>query len=627
AASMPAIGVAHAAPPDADIAAFEAYSGARLVFSARALPTAAYYEIMPELAATRRRAAARIALREVKKYPKGYLGAIGLKAVGIFEALASPQGDGFRAFDESLGGYRYYGLWNGDNALVAAYYSDDQLPLTLHHEIFHHVDATRAGHTDFGSTFYADDARFERAITGKERYPALTLSAADLTALARLGGSVLRETVSSYAAKAPGEDQAETARHLMTSLPAALVQMARHPELPGSQRMLHVLHAYAGAAPSGPGVDWFVGVALGRPTSTPRASVARAAQSAYVSMQQRIQPRSSFRVWGLEDRSGVNWTLRRDLRGFGNTARALAIQGRAAGASSEVARANLGMLGLLARYQQFIAGRWSISAGTQQSFEWTRAQMLAALGDTAVRRRLERAAWAELAREITAAGELRARAADPLPSNRYAGKVDAAISDPAIRLAIRRVQPATVRLAGGSGVNLARSGLILTAAHVVDRLGAKGSVSFPDGRRLAATTIVFDARLDIALMKVDQTVDDLPVAALAARAPVAGSTAITIGQPGRFTPSGEETGYQPFHVSVGRIRGFVGDRLGPQGLGQTKHDAWTYWGHSGAPIFDASGRIIAMHNSWDSTTAMRHAVTWEALSHVLRRERLAPVLR
>lgn len=620
-AALWAPGSARAASPDADVAAFEAYSGARLVFTARELPAGTYYEIMRELPATRRAGAARIALREVKKYPRGYLGAMGLEAVGIFDGLASARGDGFRAFDKSLGGYRYFGLWNGEDALVAAYYSDSQLPLTLHHEFFHHVDATQAGRTDFAKTFYADDQRFQRAVSGAQRYPALAISAADLAELARRGsGAVLRETVSAYAAKAAGEDQAETARHLMTSLPDALVQMAKRPELAGSQRMLHVLHTYAGAIANGPGVDWFVDVALGRAQLTTRVAVGRAAQRAYTTMQQRIQPASDFKVWGSEDGNGVNWTLRRDLRGFGEAARAVAAQARVTGAMSEVSRAHLGMLGLLARYHQFIAGHWSISAGTQRSFDWTRAQLVAGVGDGAIRRRLERAAWADLARQITAAGEWRGAAAEPRP-NPYAAKVDAAIADPAIRRAIRAVQPAAVRLAGGSGVNLARTGLILTAAHVVDRLGAKGSVLFPDGRRLSATTIVFDARLDIALMKIDQQVDDLPIATLAARAPTVGATAITIGQPGRLTPSGEETGYQPFHVSVGKIRGFVGDRLGPQALGETKHDAWTYWGHSGAPIFDTSGRIIAMHNSWDSTTAMRHAVTWEALVKVLRRDR------
>ncbi len=86
-----------------------------------------------------------------------------------------------------------------------------------------------------------------------------------------------------------------------------------------------------------------------------------------------------------------------------------------------------------------------------------------------------------------------------------------------------------------------------------------------------------------------------------------------IGQPGSRTPDGELTHYEPWNVSVGEIRGFLADRLGKQSLGRTKHSAWTYWGHSGSPLFDVEGRIVALHNSWDSRTAMRHAVTWEAI--------------
>ena len=59
--------------------------------------------------------------------------------------------------------------------------------------------------------------------------------------------------------------------------------------------------------------------------------------------------------------------------------------------------------------------------------------------------------------------------------------------------------------------------------------------------------------------------------------------------------------------------GFLGDPLGSQRLGRTKHDAWTYWGHSGSPLFDHSGAVVGIHNSWDSTTAMRHAVPHQVI--------------
>ena len=114
-------------------------------------------------------------------------------------------------------------------------------------------------------------------------------------------------------------------------------------------------------------------------------------------------------------------------------------------------------------------------------------------------------------------------------------------------------------------------------------------------------------------------VDDLPFAPLAPAPPAAGAWICAIGQPGSTTPDGRATGYEPFHVSTGHIRGFrSADRLDSQALGGVKHDAWTYWGHSGCPLLNDRGQIVAMHNSWDSATAMRHGVTYEAIVHVLR---------
>ncbi len=394
---------------------------------------------------------------------------MGLRKIGIYAGLASPTGDGFRPWVERLGGYRYFGRWNGEHTIVAAYYSDEQLPLTLHHEVFHHVDATVDG-ARLASHSAADDQRFAAAIAGEDRYPAPTIAAEDLAALAgRAGGVVLADVVSAYTAKSHGEDQAETARHLMAHLPDALIQVATRPELAGSQRLLHVIDQYAHSSAEGPDVAWLVDVALGR----------------------------------------------------------------------------------------------------------------AARG------------------------------------NAYLHKVDDEISDAALRGAIRRVQPAAVRLGGGSGVNLTKFGTILTAAHVVDSQGKRFGVEFPDGTAVTAVVTAIDHDLDLALLAVEAGGDALPWASVATAAPPRGTTVVAIGQPGTRTPGGEATGYQPWHVSVGQIRGTRGDALADQSLGGTMHDAWTYWGHSGSPLFDGSGRIVALHNSWDSSTAMRHAVRHEAIVHFL----------
>jgi S1-C subfamily serine protease len=164
-----------------------------------------------------------------------------------------------------------------------------------------------------------------------------------------------------------------------------------------------------------------------------------------------------------------------------------------------------------------------------------------------------------------------------LPDNPFLPKVDAAISTPvATRDAIRRVQPPCVRLGIGSGVNIKRSGLILTNAHVAVRRDKVLNAQFPDGRKYQATCVALDRSLDLALCRIDSTVA-LPFATVADKPPSVGARVICIGQPGATTPKGEKTGYEPFHVSVGVIRGYLDDPLGSQEkLGRAMHDAWTY---------------------------------------------------
>ena len=551
--------------------------GTRLVFATADLPNGDWFEIAPGLTPARRARARAILEAEARKYPPGFLAAVGVKAIGVFDGLATAKNDGFHTWDKRLGGYRYFGLWNGRNAVMASYYSDEQLPLTFHHEVFHHIDGTVHGETT-ALGFSGDDARFKAAVAGKRRYAAPAIDEADLAALGRAsGGSELKDAVGQYSKKNPGEDQAETARWMMTNLPDALVQVATRPNWAGSQRVLHLLTQYAGAAPSrGAQADlaWFVNAALGREGRAPaRPAAARSAE-------ELIRPQGAFVVRGGEDRTGVNHTLQADIRAVGE-----AVARTSPGCSNARKRASA----LLEQYREYIAGHWSVSASTARVFAEVQGLLLAPCAPA---------------------------------RNAWSSRVDEAIADPTLRRAILSVQPTAVRLSmpgsGGSGVLVDPSGLVLTAAHVPKRRGARLTVELPDGRSFAGTCTAINTTLDLALLRLDVPVGTtLPAAALAPNAPRTGSLVVAIGQPGSYTPDGGATGYQPFHISVGRIRGFRGDRLGPQALGGTKHDAWTYWGHSGCPLYDSEGRLVAMHNSWDSTTAMRHAVTWEAINQFL----------
>lgn len=645
-------GAASARATDAETA-FEQLTGVALVFDEGELPRGTGYDRMPSLDANRRADAARILLDEARKYPPGYLAQVGLKRVAVFAALVDGHGDGFRPYDPERGGYVYFGQWNGEDTIVAAFYNAQQLPLTFHHEVFHAVDGTSGGETH-RRNFTADDPRFLAAISGEAPYPAARISEADLAALGqRAAGRVLRDAVGDYSAKNPGEDQAETARHLMTALPDALLQAARHPELPGSQRILHVLAAYREAVDGGPGVDWFVHVALGRERATPaerlrelaaaplddaRAAEARDLIARYAAANRRLTPAQTervaalaasltpalirqrtrpqrgdtqFTVWiGADYRGGGNTMLRADLSRFAEDAKNLGRLARRGAAPNAVVDGVLEALRLVARYHRFIAARWTVSPQTEAAFaayQRTAADAVResapTLADAIARADLN--ALADGAPEAPSAAERR-------PDNPYLANVDAAVGDLAWRAAIRRVQPAVVKVGGGTGVNLRESGLIITNAHVADNVGKRFTVTFPDGTTLSGACVRLDARLDLALIALDGGAN-LPTAKLAPRAPRVGDDVVVIGMPGTRTPSGEATGYGRWHVSVGEIRGFVGDPLGDQSLGRTKHDAWTYWGHSGSPLFNRDGDIVALHNSWDSKTAMRHAVTWQAL--------------
>lgn len=404
---------------------FQTYSGARLVFERSALTPGRYYDRLDPLDRKESLEAAAICLEAVRKYPPRYLSEIGLEVVGVFAACVSNANDGYRAFDRQLNGYRYFGVYNGNDAVVAAFYDTQQLPLTLHHEIFHHVDSTEGGQTE-SWLLSSDDARFHSAITGWRTYPAPKICPTDLAALRlRCKGFVLQDTVNEYSGKNAREDQAETARYLMDRLPDAIVQAVDHPELPGSQRIIHVLHEYAHAVPSGPELDWFVNVALERNTFGPHRLIARIQEytnsnaaskkirrvlkyltwvdphlvTEELAMQmsrgardasrqllfERLRPdpqQSRFSVWGPDDSQGVNWTLRRDLDRFAVDSIRLGRIAAYEGDSEEIRNAQLQHLGLIARYYCYIAKNWSMTAGTERAFQETRDAMIGSMPTT-----------------------------------------------------------------------------------------------------------------------------------------------------------------------------------------------------------------------------------------------------
>jgi len=143
----------------------------------------------------------------------------------------------------------------------------------------------------------------------------------------------------------------------------------------------------------------------------------------------------------------------------------------------------------------------------------------------------------------------------------------------------------------------------------------------------------WDSKRDLALCKIIAIESDVGKSGdvatfqyvrLASSAPSVKTSIICIGQPGADdleSKVARRTKYNLVEVSEGSFRGLVRD-VDPQDnsdIGTMMHDAWTYWGHSGAPLLDAAdGTLIGLHSSWDDSTAMRHGIPLVAIQEFLR---------
>lgn len=176
---------------------------------------------------------------------------------------------------------------------------------------------------------------------------------------------------------------------------------------------------------------------------------------------------------------------------------------------------------------------------------------------------------------------------------------------------ITRVHAASVNVGGGSGVVLTPDGAVLTAYHVVDdHLNRPITVTFPDGTRHAARVVATSKAADLAIVRLPKpTGRAYPHATVARAEPAVGEVVVLVGNPGA------KSGRLPFHTSAGEVL-WYGPRRGI--LGDLAYDAWTYWGHSGCPVFNARGQVAGVHNSWDSNNAWRHGLRLKTVRAFLK---------
>jgi Trypsin-like peptidase domain len=197
----------------------------------------------------------------------------------------------------------------------------------------------------------------------------------------------------------------------------------------------------------------------------------------------------------------------------------------------------------------------------------------------------------------------------------------------------------------GTVVCIDPRGYLLTCSHCIAETAEEWSVPgdahkrkwllYYTGLAVRVECRAWDPKRDLALLKVitierpaskdrKNGIPSFTFAPLATRPPATKERIMCIGQPGRDdleSTGNKRTKYNLVEVSEGQLRGMIPD-VDPQDnseIGTLKHNAWTYWGHSGAPLLRRTdGALVGLHSSWDDQTAMRHGIPWVAIEGFLR---------
>ncbi|OCL03395.1 trypsin-like serine protease [Glonium stellatum] len=188
----------------------------------------------------------------------------------------------------------------------------------------------------------------------------------------------------------------------------------------------------------------------------------------------------------------------------------------------------------------------------------------------------------------------------------------------------------------GTAVCISPQGLIITCSHCVAETPEEPNweqhkwMIFASGQIIQAKCVAWDPKRDLALLQITAAqspqahttsvfnrtpgTSSFPFISIAKYPPPLHTSLICIGHPGsedlEISRLGIKTGYDVLHISTGLFHGYAfgQDLQDNSEIGALKHDCWTYWGHSGAPLVELfTGCLVGLHSSWDEDTALLEA--------------------
>jgi serine protease Do len=166
-----------------------------------------------------------------------------------------------------------------------------------------------------------------------------------------------------------------------------------------------------------------------------------------------------------------------------------------------------------------------------------------------------------------------------------------------VQQVIEKGLPATVGIqvggSQGSGVIVSADGLVLTAGHVSGEPGRDCFVIFPNGKRVAATTLGRNTDIDSGMIRITVP-GEYPHVPMGRSADLLqGEWVLALGHPGGFRPG------RPPVARVGRVIDQADDAV--------RTDNTLVGGDSGGPLFDLDGNVVAIHSRIGrSTTSNLH---------------------